>query len=818
MSPKSRLHRPLLAALCLLVGLVTLTQARAQAATRDPASPAVYLTAPAAGSRQPVAPLALEAVAIDPSGGPITVVEFAADGSVVARSDRSGDLFATVIGIKVLHRATWPSPPPGIHVLEARALRGQEVIARSEPMRVVVEEKTPPVSPPVDPPTPVAVRVELGVLDPVAVESDPQDLMTFEFRRAGDLSKPLRVFFKTGGTADWSSDFRVVPGGLQPDRLADPALFPWVQSVVIPAGSAVGKLALAPIADSRTEENEILVLAVIPPLGGPIAGEEPAVYEIGPESMARVQIMEGSRPTGTETPWVTLRSIQAATSEPNPLNRIRPGLVSIQRKGSLSDPLTIRYAVGGSARNGEDFALLDGDLTLGVGEAEGQIVVAALADALKEKEETVVLKLLEDPAYRIDPQAAWTEVTIADSTLVPTAVLNFTAPARGEIISIGAECTLRCVAVDPEGYLPAMEFRANGRAIGKSRIDFFRAPDPGTPIEHSLAWKVDVTGPIVLEAIAVDSRGTPLASDPLLVVGQPPTDGATVKFHPADREPADFRLSDLEWMTVSKYWRHGVALPPDTRPLSVEMLTRAGFLWRSGGAYGFNPSSGDSALAWQAVDTTQESTLRPTILPPGISPVLGTNGTPQRATASYALAERAEGAAGLSEWTIHLGAAPGTRCQAVEVPLGLGAKVLSASDEGQFDPASGTLRWGPFLDDGVRTLKATVSGLDFPSNSGVASFDGDRQRISSTSTKASTPGSPSPAPRLTALQNSPLGDAQMVLIGGTSGTQWDLEVSEDMVTWRRIGKLEITGASILQSDTDSAASRQRFYRVVPRSP
>ena len=150
--------------------------------------------------------------------------------------------------------------------------------------------------------------------------------------------------------------------------------------------------------------------------------------------------------------------------------------------------------------------------------------------------------------------------------------------------------------------------------------------------------------------------------------------------------------------------------------------------------------------------------------------------------------------------------------------LGLGAKVLSASDEGQFDPASGTLRWGPFLDDSVRTLKATVSGLDFPSIFGVASFDGDRQRIPSTSTKAATPGSASPAPRLTALQNSPIGDARMVLMGGTPGTWWDLEVSEDMITWRRIGKLEATGASILQSDTDSAASRQRFYRVVPRSP
>ena len=183
--------------------------------------------------------------------------------------------------------------------------------------------------------------------------------------------------------------------------------------------------------------------------------------------MARVQILDGSRPPATDAPWVALRSLQASTSEPHPLIRVRPGVFAVQRKGSLAAPLRVRYAVGGSAQNGEDYPLLDGDLTLGAGEAEGQIVVPALTDALAEKDETVVLKLLDDPAYRIDPQAAWAEMTITDSPVASKAVLNLTAPGRGEILQVGTECTLRCVAVDPEGYLPAVEFRANGRSIGR---------------------------------------------------------------------------------------------------------------------------------------------------------------------------------------------------------------------------------------------------------------------------------------------------------------------------------------------------------------
>jgi hypothetical protein len=44
----------------------------------------------------------------------------------------------------------------------------------------------------------------------------------------------------------------------------------------------------------------------------------------------------------------------------------------------------------------------------------------------------------------------------------------------------------------------------------------------------------------------------------------------------------------------------------------------------------------------------------------------------------------------------------------------------------------------------------------------------------------------------------------------------DLEVSEDMVQWRRIGTMLGNGESQLQVDTDAGASTRRFYRVIPR--
>ncbi|MFM8358963.1 MAG: Calx-beta domain-containing protein, partial [Verrucomicrobiota bacterium] len=63
--------------------------------------------------------------------------------------------------------------------------------------------------------------------------------------------------------------------------------------------------------------------------------------------------------------------------------------------------MEIRYAIGGAAANGVDYQFLDGVLTLGAGEADGEIQVMPIEDEEVEPAETVILKLLPDAAYQV---------------------------------------------------------------------------------------------------------------------------------------------------------------------------------------------------------------------------------------------------------------------------------------------------------------------------------------------------------------------------------------------------------------------------------
>ena len=807
--------------LWILLGALPFAPLQAQTPQDPGRSVQVFLTAPAVANHPSSGPLKLEAVAIDPLGGPITQVEFLADGQVIARSDRSSELFITVIGLKVLHQAVWESPTPGLHVLEVRAVQSQKTLATSAPMRVIIGTGTlpPPVDPPVIPIIPPNIpTVDLNVLDPVAMESDPKDLMTLEFRRSGDVSKPLRVYFKIGGSADWNTDFTVIPGGLKSEPVSDPNLGLWVQSVVIPAGAAVGKLPLSPIPDDKVEGDEVLYLAVIPRPATVNDGPEASDYQPGTNPAARVLIRDSILPTPSDAPMILILADQPVTSEPNPRIRVRPGRIVFQRTGNPAEPVRIRYAVGGSARNGEDFSLLDGDLTLGAGETEAEVIIGALEDDLKEPEETVVIKLMDDPSYRLDPSSAWAQVTIFDSTETKTAVLNMVTPTRGERLRIGSECSLKLMAVDPNGFLPVVSFWANDKPIGESRIQFIRAPDPGTPIEHNLVWKIDSEGPIRLEAVAVDASGNRVVSASVLILGLPATDPIERSVIPADNAPADGVLSDMEWQIYAKYWRYGIPLPPQATPVPVGHLSRAGFLWRSGGAYRYDASVGLFPMGWIPLEGSAGNSGNAGPLPPlsGLVGILGTNGTPDRSPTSYLLGEWAPESADSVTLKIYLGPAANTRCQAAEIFVGRNAVVTAISDDGQFDPRSGTLRWGPFLDDTLRGLKATVSRANALEFSGLGSFDGTDLKMLTLGSKSNAEGPAASTPRLTAIPASAQGDVRLVLLGAANGSAMDLEVSEDMVQWRRIGTMLGNGESQLQVDTDAGASTRRFYRVIPR--
>ena len=821
MKPIRSLPRGFLSLLCLLLGALSPVGLRAQTSQDLGGAIQVFLTAPAAGTQHPSGVLKLEAVAIDSLGGPITQVEFLADGQVIARSDRSGDVFITVIGLKVLHQAVWESPTPGLHVLEARAVQNLKTLATSAPMRVIIGTGTlpPPVDPPVIPIIPPNLpSVDLNVLDPTALESDPKDLMILEFRRSGDVSKPLRVYFKIGGSADWNTDFTVIPGGLKSEPVSDPNLASWVQSVVIPAGSAVGKLPLAPIPDDKVEGDEILYLAVIPKPATVNDGTEPFDYQPGIQPNARVMIRDSIPPAPSDAPTIRILAVQSTTSEPNPFIRVMPGRIVFQRLGNPAEPVRIRYAVGGSARNGEDFSLLDGDLTLGAGETQAELLIGALEDDLKEPEETVVIKLIEDPSYRLDSSSAWAQVTIFDSTVSNKALLKWVAPSTGERLRIGSECALKLMAMDPKGSLPTVSFWANGKPIGESQIQFFRAPDPGTPIEHNLVWKIDSEGPIRLEATAVDASGNRVVSAEVFILGLPATDPIERSVIPADNAPADGVLSDMEWLIYAKYWRYGVPLPPQAASVPVGHLSRAGFLWRSGGAYRHDASVGSFPLGWVPLEGSAGNSGNAGPLPPlsGLVGSLGTNGTPDRSPTSYLLGEWTADSADSMVLKIHLGPAANTRCQAVEIFIGRTAVVTAISDDGQFDPRSGILRWGPFLDDSIRGLKASVSGANPLEFSGLGSFDGFDLKMLTLGSKSNAEGPAASTPRLTAIPASAQGDVRVVLLGAANGSAMDLEVSEDMVQWRRIGTMLGNGESQLQVDTDAGASTRRFYRVIPR--
>jgi hypothetical protein len=349
-------------------------------------------------------------------------------------------------------------------------------------------------------------------------------------------------------------------------------------------------------------------------------------------------------------------------------------------------------------------------------------------------------------------------------------------------------------------------------------MQFFRAPDPGTPIEHSLIWKIDSEGPIRIEAIAVDASGKKIVSAAQVILGLPATDPIERSLHPADNAPADSVISDMEWMVCAKYWRFGVPLPPQSAPGSIGNLTRAGFLWRSGGGYRYDNSIGSFPMGWVPFEASAGNPGNAGLLTPLSSSVdsLGTNGTPDRSPNSYILGEWTADSAKSMTLKLHLGPAPNTRCQAAEIFVGRDAVVSAISDDGQFDPKTGVLRWGPFLDDSIRGLKATISGSNALEFRALGSFDGADLKMLTLGSKSNAEGPAASTPRLAAIPASAQGDARLVLLGATNGSAMDLEVSEDMVQWRRIGTMLGNGESQLQVDTDAGASTRRFYRVIPR--
>ena len=132
----------------------------------------------------------------------------------------------------------------------------------------------------------------------------------------------------------------------------------------------------------------------------------------------------------TTVPVVSVEATDAGAAEAG----ANPGAFTISRTGSTAAPLTVRWALGGTARISRDYAA-PFQATIPAGAASVDVTVRPVNDLLVEGEETVVLALANDPAWRNDASAASATVVLADNDSgagLPQVSLAATDPVAAE--------------------------------------------------------------------------------------------------------------------------------------------------------------------------------------------------------------------------------------------------------------------------------------------------------------------------------------------------------------------------------------------------
>jgi fibro-slime domain-containing protein len=241
----------------------------------------------------------------------------------------------------------------------------------------------------------------------------PAQMGEFTIRITGDKTsdKPLVVNFKPSGqaaigTGAQNNDYRLklkdANGNLQGDWLTN--------SVTIPAGQKEVKLAVVPFSDEFTEEQESVILTLIDGLD----------YDLADKQEAEIKIIDFVPPLPVVTLWATIPEAK----EPAPGQAALPedmGEFTIRRVGqNLRRPLTVKFRPPeGTATLNTDYRLrlkapngaLQDWLTINsviipASQSEVRIAVVPFGDRnrrnrpVPEPDETVILTLIDDPAYQ----------------------------------------------------------------------------------------------------------------------------------------------------------------------------------------------------------------------------------------------------------------------------------------------------------------------------------------------------------------------------------------------------------------------------------
>jgi len=240
--------------------------------------------------------------------------------------------------------------------------------------------------------------VTIVATDPNASEPGT-DTGTFTFTRSGgSTAAALQVSYTIGGNATNGVDYTSI-----------------ASTVTIPVGSTTATVVIKPIDDNFFDGAETVDLALT----------ASGLYNVGNPSTARVTIADDE-----PTTVVSIQAIDATASEPG----TDTGAFRITRTGTTTQPLTVNYAVTGTADNGVDYTTLPGSVIIPVGATTADVVVKPIDDAITEVTETVILTITGSTQYAINnPNNATVNIVDNDSTNAQTVTVQATDPTTAEL-------------------------------------------------------------------------------------------------------------------------------------------------------------------------------------------------------------------------------------------------------------------------------------------------------------------------------------------------------------------------------------------------
>lgn len=234
-----------------------------------------------------------------------------------------------------------------------------------------------------------------------------------------------------------------------------------------------------------------------------------------------------------QTSTVTTVSVVATDSvaiEPaQVMNFLDTGIFTITRQGPTNMSLPVFFTLGGTASNGVDYFEVTSPVTIPEGQRTTRVQIAPKHDELAEGEERVILRL--EPSPMVGPVPGYTiwssntasaVVVIRDpATNAPPSnappVVRISSPSEGANFPAGADIGIAAETVDPDGWVPKVEFFANNAKIGESTINFIVAPPDGTPIAHEFKWLGVTPGNYTLTARGTDDQGKIASSLPVRI-------------------------------------------------------------------------------------------------------------------------------------------------------------------------------------------------------------------------------------------------------------------------------------------------------------